>query len=71
MLKCSHCSNEEQGKFLGHEDPYVYDGVISWQCLVCGFAWARDFGAGMDYRNEAARRDAARINSHFDDRFAG
>lgn len=70
MLRCRHCSNEEQEKFLGHQDSDVYDGVISWQCLVCGFAWARDFGPGMDRRNEAARRDAEQINSHFYDKFA-
>ena len=40
-LSCPRCGPIPDGELLGEEVSEVYDGVIIWQHLRCGTAWAR------------------------------
>lgn len=53
---CPDCGNDDQGALAGHEIRGIYDGVLFWSCLECGFAWPRNHG--IPSRDEAARRYA-------------
>lgn len=46
---------------VGHEFEDVYDGVLVWSCVTCGFGWPRF--TGVDRVGRVARREAARHNT--------
>lgn len=41
ILKCPNCKSKN---ITGREDPYIYDGVIEWVCVDCGYGWDRFTG---------------------------
>lgn len=45
-MNCPNCGISDQSRIAGHEVRGVYDGVLFWQCLECGHAWAREWPAG-------------------------
>lgn len=40
-LTCEECGNVQQDRFIGHIDRNVYDGVLVWECMNCGWIWPR------------------------------
>ena len=60
-LKCPHCGNEEQNLIMGHEVPFVYDGVLYWSCMKCDRAWSRHF-EGMPLRQATSERYVKWVN---------
>lgn len=48
---CPKCGAIEHD-LLGHQVQGVYDGVLYWECMKCGHAWARDWepGSRREYR---------------------
>lgn len=67
MITCGCCGNTDQALFMGHVVRGVYDGVLWWECLACGWGFARKF-EGMERRNAAALHHA---NEHNARRTAG
>lgn len=42
-LSCPSCGTTGE-QILGHIERGVYDGVLWWECLACGWGFPRDFG---------------------------
>lgn len=56
-MTCPECGNQDDGRVMGYQVRGIYDGVLYWECLACGWAWPRDFG-DWERRNAAAREHA-------------
>jgi len=44
FLTCPICGNNKKDKFIGIEDPYIYDGITYWRCMNCATEWERFTG---------------------------
>lgn len=58
-LRCPDCKAEDH-EIMGHEVPEIYDGILYWSCMGCGFAWPRDWET--PYRKVMAQVYAQRHN---------
>lgn len=59
ILSCPKCHSSSE-RIAGIEVRGVYDGVLYWQCLECGWAWSRDW-TGFGRRGEVA---ASMVEDH-------
>lgn len=57
-MNCPSCKSH---RVCGHEVRGVFDGVLYWSCMACGWAWERDGHQGK--RAEVGEQYVAAIQS--------